>query len=176
MALFTANPNTGVAPLLVDFTNATISSNTVNTIYEWTFGDGNSSTVINPSNTFNIHGTYTISLVATLGVCTDTAYSNLIVDEDVAIIIPNFFTPDGNGQNDVFSIHGIEKYPNNTLEIYNRWGALVYLKKGYNNSFDGKSNQPSMGTGMLPSGTYFIALDLGDGTTKPYHGYLELKY
>ena len=42
--------------------------------------------------------------------------------------------------NDTFVIDCIEAYPNNTLEIYNRWGNIVYETRGYNNDWDGTSN------------------------------------
>ena len=170
---FSANPIVGTVPLLVNFTNA---SNPLTASFNWSFGDNGLDTIINPNHTYNNSGSYSVTLIASVGPCKDTAYAIIVVNEDATLIIPQFFTPNGDGKNDFFVITGIDKYPNNTLEIYNRWGSLVYLKKGYNNNWDGMTNQPSTGTGMLPSATYYIVLNLGTEEKKPYKGYIELKY
>ena len=79
------------------------------------------------------------------------------------VTVYNAVSANGDGSNDVFLIEGIECYPNNTIEIYNRWGVLVYESKGYNNtdkSFKGYSEgrttiSPNQ---LLPTGTYFYIL------------------
>jgi gliding motility-associated-like protein len=79
------------------------------------------------------------------------------------ILVHNAFSPNGDGKNDVFVIDGIGDstcYPENTVEIYNRWGILVFETHNYNNTtnaFDGTSRgrttiRQSEG---LPTGTYF---------------------
>lgn len=85
--------------------------------------------------------------------------------------IYNEFSPNDDGQNDFFYIDCIDRYPNNQLEIFNRWGNLVYYKKGYNNTWDGKAEGSAK---TLPEGTYFYILDLGDGSKKT-SGWLYLK-
>ncbi|WP_407266810.1 gliding motility-associated C-terminal domain-containing protein [Tenacibaculum maritimum] len=86
------------------------------------------------------------------------------LDTDETVTIYNEFTPNGDGDNDTFYIEFIERYPNNNLEIYNRWGNLVYSKKGYNNTFKGVSNGRLNidENSKLPVGTYFYVLDLGN--------------
>jgi gliding motility-associated-like protein len=52
-------------------------------------------------------------------------------------VVHNAFSPNGDGINEKFVIDNIDDtvcYPDNTVEIYNRWGVLVYETKGYNNS------------------------------------------
>ncbi|MEL1248587.1 gliding motility-associated C-terminal domain-containing protein, partial [Flavobacterium helocola] len=79
------------------------------------------------------------------------------------VTVYNAVSANGDGSNDVFLIEGIECYPNNTIEIYNRWGVLVYESNGYNNtdkSFKGYSEgrttiSPNQ---LLPTGTYFYIL------------------
>ena len=79
----------------------------------------------------------------------------------------NTFTPNGDGDNDVFYIGNLGKYPDNTLKIFNRYGKLIYNAVGYDNSFDGKylGNE-------IPTGTYFYVLD--DGIDKKYKGTVTL--
>ena len=98
------------------------------------------------------------------------------------IEIFNAVSPDEDGLNDFFRIRGIECYPKNTVEIYNRWGIKVYDVAGYNNNsiaFRGVSDgrvTVSQSEG-LPSGTYFYILKYEDsennGISKS--GYLDLK-
>ncbi|MBO9585032.1 MAG: DUF11 domain-containing protein [Flavobacterium sp.] len=104
----------------------------------------------------------------------DTNASNNQASATVApncLKIYNEFSPNDDGQNDYFYIDCIDQYPDNQLEIFNRWGNLVYYKKGYNNTWDGKEESSSK---TLPEGTYFYILDLGDGSKKT-SGWLYLK-
>ncbi|MCB0450814.1 MAG: gliding motility-associated C-terminal domain-containing protein, partial [Confluentibacter sp.] len=91
------------------------------------------------------------------------------------LIVFNEFSPNEDGTNDTFVIGCIENYPNNKLEIYNRWGNIVYQKRGYNNEFNGTSNgRATMNVSeKLPVGTYYYILDLGDGS-KPKVGWLYI--
>ena len=79
------------------------------------------------------------------------------------IKIFNAVSPNGDGKNDIFYIEGIDCFPNNTLEIYNRWGIKIYEIKNYDNVsnvFTGYSNKSSSVSGhdLLPAGTYFYIL------------------
>ena len=77
--------------------------------------------------------------------------------------VPEGFSPNGDGTNDLLVIRGIENYLNNTFTVYNRWGNKVFEGKPYNNTWDGKSNEGiRIGGDELPTGTYFYVLDLGD--------------
>ena len=76
----------------------------------------------------------------------------------------NSFTPNGDGANDVFYIGNINLYPNNTLQIYNRYGQLIYNETGYKNDWGGSY----LGT-ETPCGTYFYILDTHDKPGK-FHG------
>ncbi|CCG53277.1 Protein of unknown function, putative adhesine [Flavobacterium indicum GPTSA100-9 = DSM 17447] len=98
------------------------------------------------------------------------------------INVYNAVSPNGDGLNDVFIIDGITCYPNNTVEIYNRWGILVYDTSGYNNSsiaFKGYSeNKLTVGDARLPGDTYFYILKYKDAQNNSFEktGYLYLKY
>lgn len=91
-----------------------------------------------------------------------TIKTDLILDQDV--VIYNLVTPDGDGKNDYFIIDNINQYPNNTVEIYNRWAEKVYSSKNYDsigNVFTGYSNSKTTinKNEKLPSGTYFYILN-----------------
>lgn len=85
-------------------------------------------------------------------------------DSDYPVVVPNGFSPNGDGVNDNFVIPGIEDFPGNELVVYNRWGSKVYSATGYNNSWDGKSNNNMAFGEPLAAGTYFYVLTLGNGT------------
>jgi|GEM_PF-4341943 len=92
------------------------------------------------------------------------------------IVVPDAFTPDGDGVNDVLVIEGIEHYPDNEMIIFNRWGTEVYRSAGYSNQWDGKIN---VGSGLegseLPTGTYFYILDTKDKVLGVLKGYIYLQ-
>ena len=75
----------------------------------------------------------------------------------------NAVTPNGDTKNDIFYLEGIDCYPNNTVEIYNRWGVKVFETSNYdniNNAFKGYSDGRSTisRNEKLPTGTYFYIL------------------
>ncbi|NGF75955.1 tandem-95 repeat protein [Fluviicola sp. SGL-29] len=92
------------------------------------------------------------------------------------INIPNAFTPDGDGINDVWVINGIEAYPDNQLTVYNRWGNVVYTADGYLNTWDGSSNSNlNIGGGELPTGTYYYVIDTKDSNVGVLKGYVYIQ-
>tara|TARA_R110002167_G_scaffold312521_1_gene518178 strand:+ start:972 stop:2990 length:2019 start_codon:yes stop_codon:yes gene_type:complete len=102
-----------------------------------------------------------------------------IAEDDIEVF--NVITPNGDGAHDVLRISGLENFPDNSINIYNRWGVLVYKTKAYNtqgNVFDGTSEgRITVDTERkLPVGTYFYVLDYvdGSGATKSISGYLYL--
>ena len=166
-AAFTANPTSGTAPLLVDFTNQTPGTGN---IYSWNFGDDNNNTSVatNPSHTYNTVGNYVVTLVVTdaSGLCSATATVSIDVFENSSIIVPNVFTPNGDGKNDLFKIAstGIEEL---NCDIFNRWGTKVYTISAVNGSWDGSN---------VNDGTYFFILKATgfDGTEYKQQGYINL--
>lgn len=78
-----------------------------------------------------------------------------------SINIPNSFTPNGDGQNDVFYISGLDNYPDNTLKVLNRWGEVVFEAVSYQNNWDGSSRKNGRTYGaQLPDGVYFVIFEL----------------
>jgi gliding motility-associated-like protein len=91
-----------------------------------------------------------------------------------SIFPPQGFSPDGNGINDTYVIQNIEDYPNNTFRVYNRWGNAVFQASPYQNNWDGTSTEGvTIGGNVLPVGTYFYFLELGDGSD-PLTGYIYI--
>ena len=86
----------------------------------------------------------------------------------ICLTVYNEFTPNNDGKNDLFRIDCIESYPNNELKVFNRWGALVYSKVHYENDWNGTANVSGVVNrgDMLPTGTYFYVITIGDGTVK----------
>ena len=88
----------------------------------------------------------------------------------------------GSALNNHFHIGGIEAYPNNTVRIYNRWGAEVFSAEGYDNLtkvFNGRSNaRATMDAGdHLPQGTYYYIIEYYDAANERHKevGWLYLK-
>jgi gliding motility-associated-like protein len=99
-----------------------------------------------------------------------------------AINVHNAISLNEDGRNDTFHISGIECYPDNTVEIYNRWGLKVFEQDHYNNTdkvFTGLSDGRSTinKSSALPSGTYFYVLkykDISNGNIQEKSGYLYI--
>ena len=88
-----------------------------------------------------------------------------ITTEPKDFFIPEGFSPNGDGINDVFVIREIANYPDNKFILFNRWGDKVFEASPYQNTWDGRSTRGlRVGENMLPVGTYFYILDLGDGS------------
>lgn len=141
--------------------------------------------VVDAAPTETISNTATITFPNTNGgmTTTQTNFSNtVIVSVPVnGIEIYNYLTPNGDGNNEFFFIDGINTYPDNTVEIYNRWGVLVYEVSGYNNedkSFKGISDGRVTVNKFqyLPGGTYYYVLRYRKqiGEIKEKTGYLYI--
>lgn len=126
---------------------------------------------INVSTVGIVSNTAVISYPVTNGGITTTQTSNsntVIVSINAPISandidIYNHVTPNGDGDNEIFFIDGINNFPDNSVKIYNRWGVLVYEVSGYNNadkSFKGVSEGRVTVNRLenLPEGTYYYIL------------------
>jgi len=123
----------------------------------------------------------TLTLVATVAltgnydntvvITSDLIETNIANNTATILLVPNdFFIPEGFSPNndlinDVFVIRGILNFPNNKFTVFNRWGVRVYEMNGYQNTWNGTSDSDfNLGGDVLPVGTYFYILDLGDGS------------
>ena len=110
---------------------------------------------------------FTYVLFTSTGSDTATVTINVLCDD---LTIFSGFSPNGDGVNDVFTILGIDQFPNNEVWIYNRWGNEVFRTKAYTNengwdgTWDGKN---------LPDGTYFYCIDDGEGSRFTGYGQIH---
>ncbi len=110
--------------------------------YFWDFGDGNTSTEFEPIHQYERAGTYDVTLIVTNQYgCNDTLTIEKAVfaDDGGKYLIPNTFTPNGDGKNDVFipEMFGVVNFH---MEIYDRWGELLFISDDQNVGWDGYFN------------------------------------
>lgn len=102
-------------------------------------------------------GMYTLNVTDGLG-CVDTNVYEIPEGPCKGIVIYDVITPNGDGVNDYWVINGITDYPGNLVQIYDKWGDLVYEKRGYRKDWRG---QESKG-GELPDGVYYYIVKLNE--------------
>jgi len=120
---------------------------------QWTFGDGSYSNIHDPVHTFPGAGEYEVILTVSDNYgCSDTAVQVIIVSEVLEFFMPNAFTPDGDGKNDVFGPKGIYISPDDySFAIFNRWGEIIFYTNDIELHWDGTSKS---GNELAPQGTY----------------------
>lgn len=125
-----------------------------------------------------------VSYTPNSGVCGVDSFSYRITDgfgeESVAsikvtiscdkILVFKGISPNGDGRNDTWQILGIEQFPDNAVQVFNRWGNLVFEQTGYTNTdaWNGQWNGKD-----LPDGTYFYLIELG-GNGGRLSGWLQV--
>ncbi len=131
-----------------------------------------------PANGFTGTDTFTYTIEDIDGERSTATVTFDIILSPNTLVIYKGFSPNGDGSNDEWVIDGILLYPNNTIQVFNRWGNLVYQEVGYDNQskvWFGQSNKGwVVGGNELPDGTYFYMVDLGDGN-EVRSGYVMLK-
>jgi gliding motility-associated-like protein len=129
LADFTPDPASGYAPLTVNFINNSATSlGNASVTSIWNFGNGTSFTSTNNVQTnasYNSAGTYTVMLLVQKGNCMDTVYKTIKVDLPSKLEVPNIFTPNGDGNNDVFFLKVANMGEIHAI-IFDRWGNRVY--------------------------------------------------
>ncbi len=86
-------------------------------------------------------------------------------------------TPDNDGNNDFWSIPGIQQFPGTHVVIFNRLGLKVYENMDYQNDFDGRANTNTYlnnAEEILPTGTYFYYVRMGGTSSQEFNGYLYI--
>jgi gliding motility-associated-like protein len=112
-------------------------------------------------------GTWTMVWTVENAPCAMSRDSMVIVAAEFRM--PTGFSPNGDGVNDVLVFSGLEFHPENRLEVFNRWGSVVYRAEGYRNDWAGTNAQGE----PLVEDTYYYVLELEDG--QAVNRYLVLK-
>lgn len=150
--------------------------------YSWsgpnTFTSSNQAITVSNMNAAK-SGLYEVIVVDTNG-CVDSAQATVsIVIEASCLNIPELVTPNFDGHNDSWDIIGLDQFTEAQVEIFNRWGNLVYSVSPYSKPWTGEINEgvslEGKG-GKVPVGTYFYIIRLNDPDKNEYKGYVELQY
>ena len=155
----------------VTFTAIAYSPNVFPT-YQWLVNGINAGTNQPAFTTATLNdGDVVTCIVTSTGKCliNPEALSNAIKislnpQSQCIIEIPNTFTPNGDGINDLWDITALQAYPGCTISIYNRTGSLIYNSVNYPKPWDGTYNGQK-----LPVGTYYYLINLKNGK-KPLAG------
>jgi gliding motility-associated-like protein len=134
IAAFTAQPNpTTEFDPIVYFTDQSWGA----TVWDWNFGNGDSSDTQDPRIIYDTPGNYIVTLyVENQYGCTDTVSGEIIISPEYTFYVPNAFTPNGDGLNDSFGGTGTNiKYYE--MYIFNRWGEKIYTSYDMTNRWDG---------------------------------------
>lgn len=137
------------------------------------FGDGSIS-----SSTLNVHtyqsvGEFPYSLIVTTQFgCSDTAKGIIYIDDIGTNYVPNIFSPNNDGVNDVFLVKG-RNITSSHMKIFNRWGTLVFNSADALIGWNGINSETHS---MCADGTYFyiIEITLGNNRTYSFDGYVQL--
>jgi gliding motility-associated-like protein len=151
IADFTPSPSSGIIPLNVTFSNGSTGSGLS---YSWDLGDNTTSTDQDPTHSYATIGTFTATLYVTdINGCTDETSADIITNGVSVFVVPNIFTPNGDGINDELTViyENIETFNG---FIANRWGEILYEWKHIDAGWNGRTK----GGVPVPSGTYFYVL------------------
>jgi gliding motility-associated-like protein len=178
IASFYADPSsTSILDPNINFVNT--SQGAVS--YMWDFGDpvaingSNTSIAVNPSHYYSQVGEYAINLKATSSKgCIDIARVIIEIKPDFALYIPNAFTPDENGKNDIFQPMGVGINEDNyRMDIFDRWGENIFTSNDFRKGWDGSVKG---GSKMAPQGVYIYKIQVVDmqGAKHPYVGHVTV--
>lgn len=168
IAAFGATPIVALGSIPIVFTDSSVNA----AYWSWNFGDGATDNATNPQHIYNGEGTYTTTLIVqTAEGCFDTATVSITIIE--GLNIPNVFTPNGDGSNDVFEISGTN-FKNFDAIIFDRWGVPVFESSAAQISWNGKTQTGAWAT----DGTYFLVLKITmlNGSVINYSNFLNLFY
>ncbi len=152
----------------------TVSLNSFGLIANWTFGDGGiSNNASNPNHIYNGTGNFCIKMVTATNAsgCADSLTKCLDIIQPIAVTIPNVFTPNGDGVNDVFKVSGTGITDLHCI-IVDRWGLKMTEWDGVAGSWDGRT-----GSGIaVPTGSYFYVIEYktADGKSETVKGIVSL--
>jgi gliding motility-associated-like protein len=172
---FSASPSIAAPGTPVVFTNSSSGA----AAYSWNFDDpasgSNTSTLSNDSHTYASEGTYCVTLVAVSSAnCPDTIVKCIVVADEATLFIPNVFTPNGDGNNDIFFVTSNSVKELN-CSIYDRWGLKIAQWTSTDDSPNGWDGRTTSGV-PATDGTYYYIIHAKTLNEKEINteGYLQL--
>lgn len=168
VADYSFTPNPPVPNEAIQFTNQSTGA----TRYQWDLGyGGQRSTAVNPSYLYPATGKYNVCLTAFNDEgCADTMCRQVDAAIDRIVDVPNAFTPNGDGRNDILYVHGaaILQF---SFKLFDRWGHMVFETSALNKGWDGIYNgQPAPTEGYA----YLMDVTFIDGVTLTKKGNITL--
>lgn len=125
-------------------------------------------------------GTYTFMYAIADEYCPSETLVNIVLNDDCVklpcgaedVIISKAVTTYADGKNDFFTITGVENCGFTVeLQIFNRWGAMIYESHNYQNDWNGAASKASIGnSNFVPTGTYYYVINLKNSGLKPFAG------
>ncbi|MFI5220484.1 MAG: gliding motility-associated C-terminal domain-containing protein [Bacteroidia bacterium] len=143
-------------------------------LWKWNFGDDNFSAAQNSFHNYVTSGIYFPKLVIVSDEgCIDSVSEEISINDcsPETIFVPNAFSPNGDGMNDFFTISG-NKFSGIHIDIFNRWGEVVFTSSENNFMWDGKNNNGK----LLPEGIYTYRMNTTgiSDNTRNFTGYIAL--
>lgn len=154
-AAFTSTPPSANVQQQISFIDQSVTNIVA---WQWDFGDNATATQQNPSHSYTDPGTYPVMLVVTdANGCVDTTYYDIIIS--IPPVVPSAFTPNGDGENDVFYVRG-GPFTEMELRIYNNWGEQLFLSRTQQQGWDGTRDGVPQPVGVY---VYTVYAKTGDG-------------
>lgn len=172
VASFSYKPTTDSAIDISDATINFVNHSTNATAFIWNFGDGETSGLINPYHVYSDTGMFDVLMYAIneLG-CYDSATAgHFIVRPNPEFFIPNAFTPNNDGANDVFKVYG-SRVMKVEINIFSRIGERLYTIKDIDDSWDGTFQNLKLNTGVY---VYSGVIQFDSGKKKKVKGDITL--
>lgn len=153
---FTMNPNPALALQDVVFTDQSTGNQLSGWL--WNFGDGEVDNGQNTIHDYNTGGVYSVTLtVSDINNCKDTI--TRIISISLLPVLPTGFSPNGDGENDVFLIRG-GPFKTVDFKVYNNWGQLIFNTNDGNEGWDGTYKGEKAPFGVY---TWTFVVEMGNG-------------
>jgi gliding motility-associated-like protein len=170
-ANFTADPTiTNLVAATIRFTDQ--STGTIDH-WSWDFGDGATGVEQHPIHAYQDTGLFVVTLIVTTDEgCVDLVRNSIEVEPDFMFYIPNTFTPDSDGKNDVFRPYGDGvKWESFEMTIYNRWGEQIFYTRDVAAGWDGRYKGADVEVGVY---VYVITIQDTESELHSYRGNLNV--
>jgi gliding motility-associated-like protein len=171
---YSPDPATIINPL-ISFTNQSTDSNRIIS-YLWTFGDGldSTSTLENPTYTYQDTGTFCPKLTVTdIHGCIDSTTQCLDIGTEYTFYIPSAFSPNGDGDNDIFIPEGGD-VKDFEMYIFDRWGMQLYHTTSMSEGWNGSVQNRELKICQEDVYVYVITVTDTKGTVHHYNGIVTL--